>query len=95
MVESSSQLLERLVLQLRDDVTKGFAETARSNDLARVEGQLQAYQAETDRRLGALEETEHQRVGDNNRGKRNTMAIVNLVSTAALWAGVIVALFRH
>lgn len=85
-------LLESLVLQLRDDVTRGFAESARATDLSRIEGQLQAYQVETDRRLEKLEISEHGRVGGSARWKVIGGFIAFIVSNGALWAAVLV---RH
>jgi hypothetical protein len=87
-----SELTERLILQLRDDVTAGFAHTARATDLSRVEGQLQAYQAETDRRLDAIEQLEHARHGGFASFRFIGGAIAFLVSNGALWAAV---LLRH
>ena len=87
-----SDLTERLLLQLRDDVTQGFAAAARATDLARVEGQLLAYQAETDRRLEVLEVAENGRTGIRGGIKTTGLIAASLISNAALWAAVF---FKH
>lgn len=87
---AESELVERLVLQLRDDVTHGFAHTAQATDLARVEGQLQAYQAETDRRIEVLEVAEHGRSGGATRFRVYGAVVAFLISNGALWAAVLV-----
>jgi hypothetical protein len=87
---AESDLTERLILQLRDDVTKGFSAMARATDLARVEGQLQAYQSETDRRLEKLETLELHRSGGTNRLKVIGTLVAFAASNGALWAAVFV-----
>lgn len=82
--------MEALIIQLRENVTEGFANAAKATDLSRVEGQLQAYQSETDRRLEKLESKEHQRVGGTVRWKSIAAVVTFLLSTGALWAAVIV-----
>lgn len=107
----------QLLLQIQQQMTEGFARMATAKELGRVEGKLDAYQKDTDRRLEKLEvaQTEkldnYQRLTDSRLdhledaraeqagatalGRRAGSRVAFAVSTAALWAAVVVALLRH